>query len=59
MSKDYEDPQEFVRYYQSNPKLLRGIETLVLEDMVVDWIVDQADVDETERSFDDLMNEAV
>ena len=59
MSKDYEDPQEFVRYYQSNPQLLRGIETLVLEDMVVDWIVDQADVDETERSFDDLMNEAV
>ena len=59
MSKDYEDPQEFVRYYQSNPQLLRGIETLVLEDMVVDWIVDQADVNETERSFDDLMNAAV
>jgi hypothetical protein len=38
---------------------LRGIETLVLEDMVVDWIVEQADVNETERSFDDLMNAAV
>ena len=58
MSKDYEDPGEFVRYYQSNPQLLRGIETLVMEDMVVDWIVDQADVAETERSFDDLMNTA-
>ena len=56
MSKDYEDPDEFVRYYQSNPQLLRGIETLVMEDMVVDWIIDQADVTETERSFDDLMN---
>jgi trigger factor len=59
MSKDYEDPGEFVRYYQSNPQLLRGIETLVMEDMVVDWIVDQAEVNETERSFDDLMNAAV
>jgi len=59
MSKDYEDPDEFVRYYQSNPQLLRGIETLVMEDMVVDWIVDQAEVNETERSFDDLMNAAV
>ncbi|UCB54050.1 MAG: trigger factor [Thiotrichales bacterium] len=59
MSKDYEDPDEFVRYYQSNPQLLRGIETLVMEDMVVDWIVDQAEVTETERSFDDLMNAAV
>lgn len=58
MSKDYEDPDEFVRYYQSNPELLRGIETLVMEDMVVDWIIDQADVTETERSFDDLMNTA-
>jgi trigger factor len=58
MSKDYEDPDEFVRYYQSNPQLLRGIETLVMEDMVVDWIVDQAEVSETERSFDDLMNAA-
>jgi len=55
MAKDYEDPDEFVRYYQSNPQLLRGIETLVMEDMVVDWVVDQADVNETERSFDDLM----
>jgi len=59
MSKDYEDPDEFVRYYQSNPQLLRGIETLVMEDMVVDWIVDQSEVNETERSFDDLMNAAV
>ena len=59
MSKDYEDPDEFVRYYQSNPQLLRGIETLVMEDMVVDWIMDQAEVNETERSFDDLMNAAV
>ena len=56
MSKDYEDPDDFVRYYQSNPQLLRGIETLVMEDMVVDWIIDQAEVSETERSFDDLMN---
>jgi len=55
MSKDYEDPDEFVRYYQDNPQLLRGIETLVMEDLVVDWIVDQAGVNETERSFDDLM----
>ena len=59
MSKDYEDPDEFVRYYQSNPQLLRGIETLVMEDMVVDWIVDQAEVAETERSFDELMNAMV
>lgn len=56
MSKDYEDPGEFIRYYQSNPQLLRGIETLVMEDMVVDWILDQAAVTEIQRSFDEVMN---
>jgi Cys-tRNA(Pro) deacylase len=32
MSRDYEDPDEFVKYYMSNQELLRGVETLVMED---------------------------
>ena len=56
MAQDYEDPSEFVRYYKSNPQLLRGIETLVMEDMVVSWIVDQANVTEINSSFDEIMN---
>jgi trigger factor len=58
ISKDYEDPAEVVRYYQSNPQLLRSVETLVMEDMVVDWIVSQADVTVVEKSFDELMKKA-
>jgi trigger factor len=56
ISKDYEDPAEVVRYYQSNPQVLRGVETLVMEDMVVDWIVSQASVTEVNKSFDEIMN---
>ena len=56
MARDYEDPDEFTRYYASNPQLLRGVETLVMEDMVVDWIVDQAQVSETATTFEALMN---
>jgi trigger factor len=56
MAKDYEDPDEFVNYYRSNPELLRSIETLVMEDMVVDWIVEQASVSEIQSSFDEIMN---
>lgn len=56
MSKEYEDPDEFVRYYFSNPQLLRGIETMVMEDMVVDWLVDHAQVTTVESSFEQLMN---
>ena len=56
MSREYEDPDEFVRYYFSNPQLLRGIETMVMEDMVVDWLVDQAQITTVESSFEQLMN---
>lgn len=56
ISKDYEDQEEVVRYYQSNPQMLRGLETLVMEDMVVDWIVEQAKINTVEKSFNEIMN---
>ena len=55
MAKDYEDPSEFVNYYKSNPQMLRGVESLVVEDMIVDWIVEQAKVSTVESSFDEVM----
>jgi len=56
MSKDYDDPDEFVRYYMGNQELLRGVETLVMEDAVVDWIAEQAKVKVKNSSFDEVMN---
>ena len=56
MAKDYDDPDEFVRYYMGNKELLRGVETLVMEDMVVEWISGQAKVTTTSSSFDEVMN---
>jgi trigger factor len=56
ISRDYEDPAEVVRYYQSNPQLLRGIETLVMEDLVVDWVESQAKISVIEKTFDEVMN---
>lgn len=55
MAKEYEDPREFVRYYKDNQQLLRGIETLVMEDMVVDWVAEQANVTSVETTFDEVM----
>jgi trigger factor len=56
MSKDYDDPTEFVNYYMGNQELLQGVQTLVMEDMIVNWIVDQAVVTNTGSNFDDVMN---
>ncbi len=58
MAKDYEDTAEFVNYYKSNPQLMRSVETLVIEDMVVDWVAEQATVNSVEKTFDEVMNPA-
>lgn len=51
----YEDPQAVVNHYNNNPQLKSGIEGLVLEEMVVDWVVDQAKVSEVKSDFTELM----
>jgi len=56
MAKDYDDADEFIRYYMSNQELLRGVETLVMEDAVVDWAAEQATVTTASSSFDEVMN---
>ena len=55
MAKDYEQPSEFVNYYKSNPQLLQGVESMVVEDMIVDWVVDQAKISTVKSSFDEIM----
>ncbi|MDH5471629.1 MAG: trigger factor [Gammaproteobacteria bacterium] len=54
----YEDPQEVINHYKSNPQLMSGIEAMTMEDMVVDWVVNQAKVKDVAKSFDDLMKPA-
>ena len=56
MGQDYDDPSEFIQYYMNNQELLRGVETLVMEDLVVDWVADQATVTSASSTFDKVMN---
>jgi len=56
MAKDYDDPDEFVRYYMGNQELLAGVQTMVMEDAVVDWIAGQATITAKDGSFDEVMN---
>ena len=55
MAKDYDDPSEFVNYYKTNPQMMRGVESLVVEDMIVDWVAGQAKVSTVDSSFDEVM----
>ncbi len=56
LAQTYEDPAEVIQHYAKNPQLRQGIEALVLEEMVVDWIVDQAKVTDAPSNFQELMN---
>ena len=52
----YEKPEEVVNYYYQNQKMLDGIESAVLEDMVVDLILDHANVSEETITYEDAVN---
>jgi trigger factor len=54
-AQSYENPQEVVRWYYQSPERLREIESMVLEDNVVEWALKTAKVDETPIEFDELM----
>lgn len=51
----YEQPEQVIEAYQSDPRLLENVRSLVLEEQVVEWIVDHADVTDQPMSFNALM----
>ncbi len=55
-AESYENPQEVVDYYLKDEKQRAGIENLVLEDQVVEWVLGQADVQAETPTFDEIMN---
>ena len=56
IASTYEDPSEVVRWYYSSPERLSDVESTVLEDTVVEWILERAEVSDDPTSFDELLN---
>lgn len=54
-AQTYEQPDELVKWYYSQPERIREVEAVVAEDNVVDWILARAQVEETAVAFDELM----
>jgi trigger factor len=52
----YGDAAAMKRAYQQNAEAMRQVESLALEDQVVDWILAHAKVHDTVSSFKELMN---
>ncbi len=55
LAQSYEKPAEVIQWYLGNRQRLAEVETMVMEENVVDWVLQRAQVKEAAVAFDDLM----
>ncbi len=55
IASTYEEPEQVVELYSKDPQMMSGLQSRVLEDQVVDWIADKANVSEKKLSFSEVM----
>ncbi len=51
----YENPEEVVAWYYASPERLSEVESIALEESVVNWVLDRVKVIDKATSFDELM----
>jgi trigger factor len=54
-AESYEKPEEVLRWYYQSQDRLREVESLVLENNVVEWVLAKAKVEDQPTDFDELM----
>ncbi|MAR93191.1 MAG: trigger factor [Pseudomonadales bacterium] len=57
MAEPYENPEQVVSWYYENQQMLQQIESMVLEDQVVDAILESASVTDQEMSYQDAVKQ--
>ncbi|MEZ5614355.1 MAG: trigger factor [Rhodocyclaceae bacterium] len=57
-AQSYEQPDEVVRWYYSQPQRLAQVEALAIEENVVNWVAANARTSDKAVSFDELMGNA-
>ncbi|MEM8843702.1 MAG: trigger factor [Pseudomonadota bacterium] len=55
MAQQYADPQQVIQYYSSNNQARAQIESLVMEEQVVDWVLSQVNKVEKNAAFEDIV----
>jgi trigger factor len=56
IGEEYGNPEEIAKAYRANPDLMSQLETSVLEEQVVDWLLERAEVTDKPMTFNELMN---
>ena len=55
LAQSYEEPEHVLAWYYAEPNRLATVESLVIEDNVVKWVLERAKVVEVTSAFDELM----
>jgi trigger factor len=56
MASSYQDPTEFIEYYHNDQQALAQVQSIVLEEQVVDLLLEKADVEAEKVTAADLLN---
>ncbi|MGB5331496.1 MAG: trigger factor [Woeseiaceae bacterium] len=56
MCESYENSAEMVEMYMSNPQVIQQVEPMVVEQLAVDWLLENGKVKKKKISFKDYMN---
>jgi len=58
MASTYQDPEEVINHYYSNPDQLASVESMVLEDQLVEKILEDANITESECTYQEALSKA-
>jgi trigger factor len=56
VAQNYPDPDQVIKAYRENAQLRNQLESGVLEEQVVDWMLERAKITEQAATFKEVMN---
>ena len=58
MASTYQDPEEVINHYYSDSQQLASVESMVLEDLVVEKLLEDANITESECTYQEALSQA-
>ena len=60
IAESYEKPEEVVQWYYGNQEMLAGVQSAVMEELAVEWVIENSGTEVTEKKtgFSELVDEA-
>lgn len=59
IAADYDDPQQIINYYRGNKEAMSRVESMVIEEQIVEWVLSKARVKQESMSYDQVVNAGV